>query len=104
MNRLSLAASLLLAFGASSYACAQDMPQTTTDDPAPMTTKTAPTTGPMPPADAEAASSVHTTHVYHGAHRYPMKTRGGRGDPRIVDHSADRLVVEPTHTTVTIQP
>jgi hypothetical protein len=125
MNRLALSASLLLAFGASSYACAQDMPQTSTDDPAPTSATTtdtapmpttpaptdstmpatpAPTSGPMPPADAEAAHSVHNTHVYHGAHRYPAKTRGGSGDPRIVDHSDDHLVVEPTSTTVTIQP
>ena len=103
MNRLILAASLVLAFGASSFAYAQNMPQTTTDDPAP-TTAAAPTTGPMPPADAEAAHSMHSTHRYHGAHHYPARTRGGAGDPRIVDHSADHLVVEPTHTTVTVQP
>lgn len=67
--------------------------------------------GPAPPApatsqqEAEARASVtgHSDTVYHGPHRYPMKQRGKHaGDPPIIDHSMDTLVVEPTHSTITI--
>ena len=53
-------------------------------------------------AAARAAVSGHTTQAYHGPHRYPAKTKGGDGDPPVVDHSMDTLVVEPTHSTITI--
>jgi hypothetical protein len=67
--------------------------------------------GPAPPApatsqqEAEARASVrgHSDTVYHGPHRYPMKEKGKHpGDPPIIDHRADTLVVEPTHSTITI--
>lgn len=61
-----------------------------------------------PTADAPPASGMtntgHSTTVYHGPHRYAMHTRGRAGDPPIIDHSADTLVVTPTHTTITIPP
>jgi hypothetical protein len=53
-------------------------------------------------AQARAAVSGHTPLVYHGPHRYPSKTRGRAGDPPVIDHSMDTLVVEPTHSTITI--
>jgi len=54
-------------------------------------------------AEARASVSGHTDMAYHGPHRYPMKEKGKHaGDPPIIDHSADTLVVEPTHSTITV--
>ena len=53
-------------------------------------------------AAAQASTTGHSTQVYHGPHRYPAKTKGREGDPPVIDHSMDTLVVEPTSTTITI--
>jgi hypothetical protein len=54
-------------------------------------------------AEARASVTGHTDQVYHGPHRYPMKERGKHaGDPPIIDHSMDTLVVEPTHSSITV--
>jgi hypothetical protein len=94
MNRTALFAALAFAVAAPAFA-QQAAPQN-----APIAE--------TPTADAPAASGMattgHSTTVYHGPHRYAMHTRGGAGDPKIVDHSADTLVVTPTHTTITIPP
>ena len=67
--------------------------------------------GPAPSApatsrqEAQARASVggHSDQAYHGPHRYPMKERGKHaGDPPIIDHSMDTLVVEPTHSSITV--
>jgi hypothetical protein len=54
-------------------------------------------------AEAQVSVSGHADLVYHGPHRYPMKEKGRHaGDPPIIDHSADTLVVEPTHSSITL--
>lgn len=73
-----------------------------------------PTTPPTPQEEADAAkarqdaqlrTTGHSTTVYHGPHQYPAVERGKRaGDPPVIDHRADTLIVEPTVTTVTIMP
>ena len=68
---------------------------------------TTPTAGSHAHADAKAddtslSTSGHSRTVYHGPHAYPMTSRGGPGDPAIIDHSMDTLVVEPTRSTATI--
>ena len=68
----------------------------------PATPTTAATDPSIPTMPEQAAGSTHTTTSYHGAHRYPTRTRGRAGDPPVIDHSADTLVVEPTHSTVTV--
>ena len=95
MKRIVLAASLALALAAP--ALAQDATQTMPPEKNPTTTHEA-------EMDDTHATSGHSTTVYHGPHRYPMRTRGGQGDPRIVDHSADTLIVEPTRSTITVMP
>jgi hypothetical protein len=101
MNRLLIAAGLALAVTA---AHAQETPA----PPAPPTSQQegpAPSAPPTSPQEAEAAAATtgHSTTVYHGPHKYPMKEKGQRaGDPPIIDHSADTLVVEPTHSTITV--
>jgi hypothetical protein len=100
MKRLVLAAGLALAATAIH---AQETPVPA--DP-PASAQDAPATS-LPPtseqeAQAQAASTGHTTQAYHGPHRYPAKTRGRAGDPPIVDHSMDKALVEPTHSTITI--
>ena len=50
----------------------------------------------------QGAGSVHTPSQYHGPHRYPSTTRGREGDPAVIDHSMDTLVVDPPVTTITI--
>lgn len=87
MNRLLIAAGLALAVTAVN---AQD-------GPAPIAPPTS-----QEEAEAQARVSGHTTQVYHGPHRYPATTKGRAGDPPIVDHSMDTLVVEPTRSTITI--
>jgi len=88
MNRLLIAAGLALAATA---VHAQEGPYP----------KAPPTS--QQEAQAAAATPGHSTTVYHGPHRYPMKEHGkSAGDPPVIDHSADTLVVEPTHSTVTI--
>jgi hypothetical protein len=109
MKRIALFAGLAFAFAAPSFA--QDVPQTTTPDPA-QTTTPEPATTPepeqtTPPMVNTGTDALHTsgmsTKVYHGPHRYPMREKGHRpGDPPIIDHSADTLIVEPTHSTVTV--
>jgi len=120
MKRIALALGLALA--GTTPALAQDAtqdpanpatpaaPATPANPDAPMTpaTPAVPAT-PATPADPsiptmpeQAAGSVHTTTQYHGPHRYPQKTRGRAGDPPVIDHSMDTLVVEPTKTTITI--
>ena len=62
----------------------------------------APVSGPQE-AHARAFVSGYSEAVYHGPHRYAMQERGRHpGDPPIIDHSADTLVVEPTHSTITV--
>jgi hypothetical protein len=94
MKGIALSASLALALVAPAFA--QNAAQTD------------PEQNPPPTADQPAAKTqpagFHSTTVYHGPHRYPRHTRGRAGDPPIVDHSADTLVVEPTHSTITIAP
>jgi hypothetical protein len=67
--------------------------------------------GPAPSApatsqqEAEAQQRVkgHSDTVHHGPHRNPMKEKGKHpGDPPIIDHSMDTLIVEPTHSSITI--
>jgi hypothetical protein len=120
MKRIALAFGLALA--GTMPALAQDAtqdptvpatpatPATPANPEAPMTpaTPAVPAT-PATPADPsiptmpeQAAGSVHTPTQYHGPHRYPAKTRGRAGDPPVIDHSMDTLVVEPTKTTITI--
>jgi len=123
MKRIALAFGLALAGSAPAFAqdATQDPatpatpanPATPVQPEAPMTPATpaspaAPAT-PATPADPsiptmpeQAAGSVHTTTQYHGPHRYPQTTRGRAGDPPVIDHSMDTLVVEPTKTTITI--
>ena len=48
------------------------------------------------------SSTGHSTTVYHGPHDYPLYTHGRAGDPAIIDHSCDTLIVEPTHSTITM--
>lgn len=95
MKRIALATSLVLALSAPAFAQTN---QTTAEEEAAR-------------AEAERAAEnttkrpgFHSTTVYHGPHRYPMKTRGRAGDPPIIDHSMDTLVVEPTSTRITIVP
>ena len=122
MKRIALALGLALAGSAPAFA--QDATQDPTTPAVPANPATpaqpeAPMTPAMPatpatpatPADPsiptmpeQAAGSTHTTTSYHGPHRYPGKTRGRAGDPPVIDHSADTLVVEPTHSTVTVGP
>lgn len=87
MRRIAMFTALALVFGAPAFA--QEAPQ----DPEPMSDAQ---------ADIHMATSGHSTQVYHGPHRYPMRTRGRAGDPPIVDHSADTLIVEPTRSSITI--
>jgi hypothetical protein len=88
MNRLLIAAGLALAATAVQ---AQEGPAPS----APVTSQQE--------AQARASVSGHSDTVYHGPHRYPMKEKGKHpGDPPIIDHSADTLVVEPTHSTITV--
>ena len=91
MKRLIIAAGLALAVTA---VHGQEAP-------APTAPPTAPPTSEQE-AQAQAQTSGHTTQAYHGPHRYPAKTKGRAGDPPIIDHSMDTLVVEPTHSTITI--
>ena len=100
MKHIALYAGLALAIAAPAFA--QDAAQEATQE-AP---QNAPVSN-MPTGDTPAAATTsthHSTTTYHGPHKYPMHTRGRAGDPKIVDHSADTLVVEPTHTTVTVPP
>lgn len=91
-----LIAGLALAFAAPAFA--QDVPT----NPPPETEQAPPAT---PPADDTLSSTGHSTTVYHGPHRYPARERGHQaGDPPIIDHSADSLIVEPTHSTMTVMP
>lgn len=91
-----LIASLALAFAAPAFA--QDVPQS----PPPESEQAQPAN---PPTDDTLAKTGHSTTVYHGPHRYPARERGRQaGDPPIIDHSADTLIVEPTHSTVTVMP
>ncbi len=88
MNRLLIAAGLTLAVTA---VHAQEAPA-----------PAAPATS-QQEAEAQAATTGHSTTVYPGPHRYPAKERGKRaGDPPIIDHSADTLVVEPTVSSFTV--
>ena len=53
-------------------------------------------------AEAQATTKGHSTTVYHGPHRYPAKSKGKAGDPPVIDHSMDTLIVEPPRSTITI--
>jgi hypothetical protein len=88
MKCIALVSGLALVFSASAFA--QEAPQN------PPVAEAKVSSNPAPPGH------YHSLTVYHGPHRYPMKTRGRAGDPRIVDHSADTLIVEPTHSTITV--
>lgn len=84
MKRIALFAGLAFVLAAQSFA--QDVPT------------------PAPASDTLSATG-HSTTVYHGPHNYPMIERGHQpGDPPIIDHRADSLLVEPTHSTITILP
>lgn len=93
MDRLALACSMALGFAAP--ATAQYAPQNP-----PITNQ--------PTGSEEAAKHLppghkHSTTVYHGPHRYLLFEKGRRpGDPPIIDHRYDTLIVEPTHSTITI--
>ena len=95
--KLALLTATALAFATPAFAqyanpAPQNPPVTTT-----------PTAGSQAQADDTSLStSGHSRYVYHGPHAYPMTSRGGPGDPAIIDHSKDTLVVEPTRSTVTI--
>ena len=117
MKRIALAFSLALAGTAPAFAqdATQDPatpatpanPATPAQPEAPMTpampaTPATPADPSIPTMPEQAAGSTHTTTTYHGAHRYPAQTRGRAGDPKVIDHSADTLVVEPTHSTITV--
>lgn len=54
---------------------------------------------PMPTASTK---SGHSTTVYHGPHNHKGQHRGHAGDPAMIDHSADSLIVQPTSTKVTV--
>lgn len=79
-------------------------PATPANPSAPMTPATPATAvdPSIPTMPEQAAGSVHTPNAYHGPHRYPAKTAGRAGDPPVIDHSMDTLVVEPTVTSITI--
>lgn len=95
MKRIALTASLALALAAPAFA--QDTSQTMPPEESETSTSDAQTNNTQ-------ATTGHSTTVYHGPHHYPMKTRGRAGDPPIIDHSKDALIVEPTHSTITIVP
>jgi uncharacterized membrane protein len=112
MKRIALFTGLALVLSAPAFA--QDTSQAMTPEadqsteapaPAPMEAPApSPTPAPAPAMDAPSTNG-HSTTVYHGPHRYPMTERGHQpGDPPIIDHRSDSLIVEPTHSTITIQP
>jgi hypothetical protein len=53
------------------------------------------------PADVRASATASAVKLDPGPHRKRMKHRGRHaGDPPFVDHSMDKLVVEPTRSTI----
>ena len=89
MKVLLLAAGLTLAFATTAFA----------QDAAPAS--------PASPADASAPASsgmpVATKH--HAKKHHAMKHHGHvAGDPAVVDHSDDKMVVTPTESKVTLPP
>jgi hypothetical protein len=78
-----------------------EIPVTPEPDPATATTTTTTATDDTKSAGA-VSSSGHSENVYHGPHRYPKTTKGRAGDPPVIDHSADTLIVEPPISTITI--
>lgn len=96
MKRIVLCTGLALALAAPAFA--QDVGETPT-----------PETIPETPTDemenAGAVSTGESEAVYQGPQRSARKTRGRvKGDPPIIDHSADTLIVEPPRSTITIIP
>jgi hypothetical protein len=88
MKRLLIAAHLALAF---SSANAQEGP-----------TPSAPV-GSQQEARSRHLAKVDSDAVNHGTRRYQMKERGKHpGDPPVIDHSMDTLVVEPTRSSITV--
>jgi len=60
-----------------------------------------PAPDPMPPI--AASTSLHGELAYQSPQRYAARHRGRRaGDPPVIDHSMDTLVVEPTQSSITI--
>ena len=117
MKRIALAVGLALAAG-SMPVLAQDAVQDPTTpavptDPAtpanperPMTPADpvrpmAPTDPSIPIMPEQAAGTVRTPSEIQGEGRYPSSD-GNPAEPRVVDHSADTLVVEPPHSTITV--
>ena len=74
-----------------------ERPMTPADPVRPMT----PTDPSIPTMPEQAAGTVRTPSEIQGEGRYPSSD-GNPAEPRVVDHSADTLIVEPTHSTITV--
>jgi hypothetical protein len=85
VKRFLIAAGLVLAAGA---VHAQERPSLPAPDP-------------MPPVAVDTA--LHGELAYQSPHRHAAGNRSRRaGDPPVIDHSMDTLVVEPTQSSITI--
>jgi hypothetical protein len=101
--KLALITATALAFAAPAFAqYATPAPQNPPIATTPTAGEQTPVQTPVQAGDTTLSTTGHSRYVYHGPHAYPLHSRGGPGDPRIIDHSDDTLVVEPTHSSATI--